>query len=76
MSSIGTNLLFLHGHIHDPELARRLANTPTAPQPGRRSGKRRRIDSPLAVFASLYARMCIGIGEGRKCAQCLGTNTE
>lgn len=26
MSSIGTTLLLLHGHIHDPELVRRLAN--------------------------------------------------
>jgi|GEM_PF-6948905 len=35
MSSIGTNLLFLHGHIHDPELVRRLANVPVAPRPRR-----------------------------------------
>jgi hypothetical protein len=69
MSSLWTGLLFLHGHIHDPELARRLANTPDTPPPSRRSGKRRRMYSPLAVFASLCARMCVGIGESRKCAQ-------
>jgi hypothetical protein len=26
VGSIGTNLLLLHGHIHDPEVVRRLAN--------------------------------------------------
>ncbi|WP_267225362.1 hypothetical protein [Dyella silvae] len=41
MSSLFTNLLFMHGHITDPELARRLANTPqVAPRP---TGKRQRV---------------------------------
>lgn len=41
MSSLFTNLLFMHGHITDPELARRLANTPqAAPRP---TGKRQRL---------------------------------
>ena len=54
MSSIGTNLLLLHGHIHDPELVRRLANVPPAPPPSRRSDKRRRVYSRLVALASLY----------------------
>lgn len=33
MSSLWTDLLFLHGHIHDPELVRRLANTHSTPPP-------------------------------------------
>ena len=40
MSSLWTNLLFMHGHITDPELVRRLANDP-APS-SRPSGKRQR----------------------------------
>ncbi|PXV55302.1 hypothetical protein SAMN04487785_111146 [Dyella jiangningensis] len=40
MSSLFTNLLFLHGHITDPELARRLANTPEPTS--RPTGKRER----------------------------------
>lgn len=33
MSSLFTNLLFLHGHITDPELARRLADADTQATP-------------------------------------------
>lgn len=40
MSSLWTNLLFMHGHITDPALARRLAETPKPPT--RPSGKRLR----------------------------------
>ena len=40
MSSLWTNLLFMHGHITDPALARRLAETPKSPS--RPSGKRQR----------------------------------
>lgn len=49
MSSLWTDLLFLHGHIHDPELARRLADTPPPDLPG---GKRQRTHSPLATLSS------------------------
>jgi hypothetical protein len=38
MSSIYTNLLFMHGHITNLELARRLAEAP--PSPPRSKGKR------------------------------------
>ncbi|MDR3446941.1 MULTISPECIES: hypothetical protein [Dyella] len=47
MSSLFTNLLFLHGHITDPELARRLADTPT-PKP-RPTGKRERTPNVTAT---------------------------
>ncbi|MDO1528936.1 hypothetical protein QMK61_08870 [Fulvimonas sp. R45] len=36
MSSLWTDLLFLHGHIHDPALARRLARLDPTPKPGRK----------------------------------------
>lgn len=45
MSSIFTNLLFMHGHITDLELARRLAQTSQpASGPG---GKRKRTHAAL-----------------------------
>ena len=58
MCSLWTNLLLLHGHIHDPELVRRLVNAPSTstPPPGRPGGTRQRMRSPLAAVASLYAR--------------------
>ena len=40
MSSLWTNLLFMHGHIADPELARRLADVPKPSAPP--TGKRRK----------------------------------
>jgi hypothetical protein len=43
MSSLWTNLLFMHGHITDPALARRLAETPKPPS--RPSGKRLRNET-------------------------------
>ena len=46
MSSLWTNLLFMHGHITDPALARRLAETPKSPS--HTSGKRQRIKSATA----------------------------
>lgn len=46
MSSLWTNLLFLHGHITDVGLARRLAETPApAAKPG---GKRLRKETRRA----------------------------
>ena len=41
MSSLFTNLLFMHGHITDLELARRLVNTPQ--EPVRPTGKRQHL---------------------------------
>ncbi|WP_109123476.1 hypothetical protein [Dyella sp. C11] len=45
MSSIFTNLLFLHGHIADPELARRLADAQN--ERPKQKGKRER--APMAA---------------------------
>ncbi|AIF46590.1 hypothetical protein [Dyella japonica] len=53
MSSLFTNMLFLHGHITDPELARRLANTP-APT-SRPTGKRERKPTLLATVRKSLA---------------------
>jgi len=65
MSSLWTDLLFLHGHITDWRLARRLSHAP-APQ-----------DSPPAAVpaidpqrstasrrGTLMLRLCLGIGSG------------
>ena len=38
MSSPWTDLLLLHGYIHDPELVRRLAGTPVMALPGQTRG--------------------------------------
>jgi len=76
MSSIGTNLLILHGHIHDPELVRRLANARAAPPPMGPSGKRWRMYSPLVALASLYARLCFGLGKRQERTGCWSANTE
>lgn len=46
MSSIYTNLLFMHGHITDLELARRLADTPAADS--RPTGKRQLTPGAMA----------------------------
>ena len=48
MSSIFTNLLFMHGHITNLELARRLAETPEPTD--KPSGKRKR--TPIAADAA------------------------
>lgn len=64
MSSLWTGLLFLHGHITDWRLARRLSHTPTPQEP-----------VPAAVPAidqhpvpprrrTLMLRLCLGIGSG------------
>lgn len=53
MSSLWADLLFLHGHITDPELARRLAQTET-PKP-RPKGKRERTPSLLVTAGKTLA---------------------
>jgi hypothetical protein len=58
MSSIFTNLLFMHGHITNLELARRLAETPeptTKP-----TGKRKRAASDAARKAVASAPLAQG----------------
>ena len=62
MSSLWTDLLFLHGHIRDHRLARRLAAAPaTTPDRGN--------DPPPGEIThakprSWTARLCLGIGDG------------
>lgn len=56
MSSIWTGMLFLHGHITDPALARRLAQAKTTPKS---RGKRRlRGLLPTPSLASNKAIPC------------------
>jgi hypothetical protein len=63
MSSLWTELLYLHGYITDPKLGRRLMDGPDAPQ-------RDRVDCAQASPASKAkptswcARLCLGIGDG------------
>jgi hypothetical protein len=49
MSSLWTNLLFMHGHITNLELARRLADVP-GPS-GKPKGKRQRVAKVVASKA-------------------------
>lgn len=49
MSSIWTGMLFLHGHVTDPALARRLAQAKTTPKPrGKRRLRELRLPPSLA----------------------------
>lgn len=53
MSSIWTNLLFMHGHITNLELARRLAE---APGPGTKpKGKRQQVPEVAAASKNAVA---------------------
>jgi hypothetical protein len=65
MSSLWTDLLFLHGHISDWRLARRLSHAPTpqAPSPAAAPA----IDQQHSIPArrdTLMLRLCLGIGSG------------
>ena len=60
MSSLWTNLLFMHGHIADADLARRLAEMP---QPSSRpSGKRQRRKSEPAARSCKPAAPALAAG--------------
>jgi hypothetical protein len=62
MSSLWTDLLFLHGHIADPRLARRLlspAPPPEPPPPVTCSAA-----PPVPLLQRLARRLCHGIGDG------------
>jgi len=61
MSSLWTNLLFMHGHITDPALARRLAETPKSPS--RPSGKRQRTQ-PVASRAPCKTASPAALAQG------------
>jgi hypothetical protein len=63
MSSLWTDMLFLHGYISDLELARRLIDTPVqSPPPEAKT--RQRTFSLRALFSLRSGRLCLGIGDG------------
>lgn len=64
MSSLWTDLLFLHGHITDWRLARRLSREPApqAPSPAAVPAPDQR--SVPARRGTLMLRLCLGIGSG------------
>ena len=61
MSSLWTDLLFLHGHITDPKLARRWAEV----KQRRDAARERRGLSPASTLRAWTARLCLGIGDGK-----------
>ncbi|AHX16466.1 hypothetical protein CH75_21690 [Dyella jiangningensis] len=58
MGSLWTDLLFLHGHVTDLKLLRRLKDLPDsrAVTPSRQASDRKRLRWPF--------RFCLGIGDG------------
>jgi len=58
VSSLWTDLLFLHGHITDARLARRLAAVKrSAPPPA--------AITPARSSPGWLRRLCLGIGDGQ-----------
>jgi len=53
MSSLWTGLLLLHGHIHDLEFVRRLANMPRISSPSRPGGERQKQGSESTPYAAI-----------------------
>jgi hypothetical protein len=76
MSSIWTELLFLHGYIADRQLAKRLVTPSTSPSPADppvpATGSQpdtRHAASPRELIIKLSKRLCLGIGGGMPCMQ-------
>lgn len=62
MSSLWTDLLFLHGHLTDHRLARRLLSpAPPAEPPVPITHS---TTSPIPLLQRLARRLCLGIGDG------------
>jgi hypothetical protein len=61
MSSIFTNLLFMHGHITNLELARRLAEEPSKPA-SRPTGKRERTPKAAEAIRKAVAPASLAHG--------------
>ena len=53
MSSLWTGMLLLHGHIHDLELVRRLANMPSTSPPRSSGGERQKQRSESTPYAAI-----------------------
>lgn len=64
MSSLWTDLLFLHGHLTDWRLARRLSSTPAPPAPVASTNEPKNQPSTLVRRSMLTLRLCLGIGSG------------
>ena len=63
MSSLWTDMLFLHGHIADPELARRLAKpTPPAQPPKAKQGKGRPARRRATFYLAASMRRSLWMG--------------
>lgn len=63
MSSLWTDMLFLHGHIASPELARRLAKPTPPAAPPKTGGSKTRLPRHRATFylaASLRRSVSMG----------------
>jgi hypothetical protein len=61
MSSLWTDLLFLHGHIADHRLARRLVSPAPPSEPEPPSACPGTTSMPLL---HRLARLCLGVGDG------------
>ena len=61
MSSLWTDLLFLHGYITDLKLARRLAEPKQRPE----AANSRHKHSLGTALCAWPARLCLGIGDGK-----------
>jgi hypothetical protein len=63
MSSLWTDMLFLHCYISDLNLARRLVNPPTQP-PSPETESCQRAFLLRTLFSLRPGRLCLGIGDG------------
>jgi hypothetical protein len=62
MSTLWTDLLFLHGYITDHKLVHRLANeTKSSPH---KAHRKETAHAPRTKHVHYYARLCLGIGDG------------
>lgn len=73
MSSLWTNLLYLHGYLTDPKLARQLVDKPEEPpreEPDKAQQESRHLrfrgndGNARSGTSTWYARLCLGIGDG------------
>lgn len=63
VSSLWTNLLYLHGYLTDPKLARQLVDKPEEP-PREDAKAAQPMPASKARRTTWFARLCLGIGDG------------